>query len=159
MSQIHAEASDIIDARPEEVYAILVDYHEGHHPAILPQPYFTELAIEKGGKGAGTVIRVRMKVFGVERTYHLEVSEPEPGRVLVEADKDAGVTTTFTVEPVNDGRQTRVTIATDLTASPGFTGFMEKIVNPPISRHIYKKELRQLAAYVRSKGMSDKAAD
>lgn len=154
MSQIHSEASIVINGRPEEIYAILADYHKGH-PAILPKPYFTELTVKTGGTGAGTVIRVGMKVMGVERTYQMEVSEPEPGRVLVEADKEAGVTTSFTLDPINDGQQTRVSIATDTIASPGFTGFMEKLVNPPISRRIYKKELQQLADYVRRKAAPD----
>ena len=154
MSQIHAEASSIIDGRPEEIYAILADYHKGH-PAILPKPYFTELTVKEGGTGAGTVIRVGMKVMGVERTYEMEVSEPEPGRVLVETDKEAGVVTSFTVEPLNDGQQARVTIATDVEASPGFAGFIEKLISPSVSRRIYKKELQQLAEYIRSKATPD----
>ena len=153
MSLIHAEASHVIDARPEQIYAILSDYHEGH-PAILPKPYFTELTVEKGGTGAGTVIRVGIKVLGLERTYHMIVSEPEPGRVLVETDIDTGQTSTFTVEPLNGGTQSRVTIATDFKGSPGFAGFMEKWLNPPITRRIFKKELRQLADYVRHKSGS-----
>ena len=154
MSQIHCEASTIIDGQPDEIYAILADYHKGH-PAILPKPYFTELTVTTGGKGAGTVIRVGMKVKGVERNYQMEVTEPEPGRVLVETDKEAGVITFFTVDPVGNGRQTRVTIATDMDASPGFMGFIEKLVNPPVTRYIYKKELQQLADYVLSKAAPD----
>jgi hypothetical protein len=37
---IHAEASMVIDARPEEIYAVVSDYRVGH-PAILPRQYFT----------------------------------------------------------------------------------------------------------------------
>ena len=148
MSQIHAEASAIIDARPEEIYAILSDYHEGH-PAILPKAYFAELTVEKGGKGAGTIIRVGMNVMGVKRTYRMVVSEPEPGRVLVEADEEAGVVTTFTIDP--SGNQSRVTISTNAKASPGLMGWLERLVNPPITRHIFKKQFRLLVDYVRSK--------
>ena len=148
MSQIHTEVSDIIPARPEVVYTVLTDYRVGH-PAILPKPYFTELQVEQGGQGAGTVVRTRMVVMGVERIFRLTVSEPEPGRVLKEVDEQAGVVTTFTVEPLNGGQQTRVTIATDARASPGVMGMMEKLMNPPITRRIYAEELRQLAEYVR----------
>ena len=148
MSQIHTEVSDILPARPEVVYAVLTDYRVGH-PAILPKPYFTELQVEQGGQGAGTVVRTRMVVMGVERIFKLTVSEPEPGRVLREVDEQAGVVTTFTVEPLNGGQQTRVTIATDARASPGVRGMMEKLMNPPITRRIYTEELRQLAEYVR----------
>ena len=148
MSEIHAEASDIIDARPEAIYAVLSDYRVGH-PAILPKPYFTDLIVEQGGQGAGTLIEVRMNVMGARQVYHETVSEPEPGRVLVEADRAAGVTTTFTIEPLNGGARSRVTIATDVRASPGFKGMLEKLFNPPVTRRIFRQELRQLADYMR----------
>ena len=35
MGQIIAMATDILDARPEDVYTTIADYHEGH-PKILP---------------------------------------------------------------------------------------------------------------------------
>lgn len=148
MGQIHTEVSDIIPARPEVVYAVLADYRVGH-PAILPKPYFTELQVEQGGQGAGTLVRTRMVVMGVERIFKLTVSEPEPGRVLKEVDEQAGVVTVFTVEPIHGGQHARVTIATDARASPGLMGVMEKLMNPPLTRRIYKQELQQLAEYVR----------
>jgi hypothetical protein len=150
MSQIHVEASDVIDARPEAVYAVLSDYRVGH-PAILPKPYFEECTVLEGGTGAGTVIRVRMNVMGVKRQYRMTVSEPEPGRLLVETDPDAGVVTHFRVEPTGDGQQSRVTITTDSKPSPGFVGVMERLINPPISRRIYKQELAQLNDYMRAR--------
>ncbi len=102
MSTIHVEVSDVIKARPEQVYAVLSDYRTGH-PAILPKPYFTSLTVDEGGQGAGTRIQVHMKVLGAERHYQFVIREPEPGRVLVESDEAAGVTTTFTVEPLDGG--------------------------------------------------------
>lgn len=149
MSQIHAEATELIDARPEDVYAVLSDYQVGHR-AILPKPYFTDMRVEQGGQGKGTVARASMNVFGAKREFRVVVSEPEPGRVLVEADPDAGVVTTFIVEPVNGGKQSRVTISTDSETRPGFAGMMERLMNPPIMRRIYHQELRQLADYLRS---------
>jgi hypothetical protein len=148
MSQIHSEASAVIDAQPEKIYGVFSDYHVGH-PAILPKPYFTGLIIEQGGQGAGTIVRVEMNVMGARRAYRLSVTEPEPGRLLMETDPDAGVVTTFTVDPINGGQQSRVTIATDAKASPGIQGFFEKLITPPISRRIYNKELELLAAYVK----------
>ncbi len=153
MRQIHAEASDVIDARPEEIYAVLSDYRVGH-PAILPKPYYTELTVEQGGQGAGTVIRFGMNVMGVQRVFRGVVSESEPGRVLVETYPEAGAVTTFTVEPLQGGTHSRVTIATAVEASPGVMGLAEKMMNPPILRRIFKKELRQLADYARSKKVS-----
>jgi hypothetical protein len=142
---IHIEVSDIINASPEKIYGVLSDYRVGH-PAILPK-YFTNLTVEQGGQGAGTVIRVEMNVMGAKKSYHMIVTEPQPGRVLMETDDIEGAVTTFTVEPVN-ATQSRVTIATDTPASPGLKGRIEKILNPVVARRIYREELAMLAAYV-----------
>lgn len=147
MSWIHVEASHTIPARPAAVYAVISDYRVGH-PAILPKDYFTYLTVEKGGQGAGTVVRGGLKVFGIEYPFHQIVSEPEPGRVLVETDLDTGQVTRFIFEPVNEGAATRLTIVSDFPPSPGFVGFMERLTKPMIVRNIYNKELRQLAEYV-----------
>ena len=151
MTHYHAEASDIINAPPEDVYAIIADYHEGH-PAILPARYFTDLNVTEGGQGEGTAVTVHMNVFGAKALFDMVVSEPEPGRVLVEEDKSAGVVTTFTLEPIDGGKQTRLTISTDARASSGLRGLIEKLVNPVISRKIYREELQQLAQIVQDKG-------
>ncbi len=149
MSKIHVEVSDIIDSPPEAVYGVLADYRVGH-PAILPKPYFAELMVEEGGQGAGTVFRLKMNVMGREFNYRPVVTEPQPGRVLVETDANASVVTTFTVEPTGSG-QSRVTIATDSPASPGFAGLMERLLTPLITGRIYRQELRNLAAHVKDK--------
>jgi uncharacterized protein YndB with AHSA1/START domain len=143
---IHFEVSKVIDASPETIYAVLSDYHVGH-PAILPK-YFSGLTIEQGGQGAGTVIHVEMNVMGLKQAYHMVVSEPQPGRKLVETDAAQGTTTSFTVDPLN-GNQSRVTIATDSPASPGLRGQIEKIMNPMVARRIYREELQLLADYVK----------
>lgn len=153
---IHVEASHVIDARPEEVHAAVSDYRVGH-PAILPRQHFTGLSVEKGGQGAGTIVRGSLKVFGQEYSFHQKVTEPEPGRVLVETDIDTGQYTSFTFEPLNGGRQTRVTIASDFPPSRGFVGFMEKFTKPAVVRNIYNKELRQLADYLRAKAAATRA--
>lgn len=150
MSQIHSKASAVIHARPETIYGVLSDYRVGH-PAILPKPYFTDLIVEQGGQGAGTLARVYMNVMGVRRSYRMSVTEPEPGHLLKETDSDAGVVTTFTVTPLDGGEQSQVTIATDAKASPGIQGFFEKLISPSITRRIYRKELQLLTAYVQAK--------
>ena len=149
MSFIHAEASLEIEAPAEKIYAVLADYQKGH-PAILPKAYFKELTVEQGGQGAGTVIRVHMSVYGTQRTLRMQVTEPQPGRLLVESDPQAGVTTSFKLEPLNGAARTRLTIATDSKAGPGLQGWFEKLFNPSITKRIYKEELRQIAAYVQS---------
>jgi hypothetical protein len=126
MSGIQVEYSMVVDALPEAIYAVLSDYRVGH-PAILPRPPFTELTVEKGGKGAGTVVMTRVKVFGRTTSYHQVVSEPEPGRVLMEKDMDTEQYSTFTLDPLDGGKQTRVTIFCEFPLEPGFVGIMQKL--------------------------------
>ena len=140
MNQYEVSVSRVIQAPPAAVYAVFADYHHSH-AAVLPKPYFTGMTVEKGGTGAGTEITVHMAVMGAKVTYHMVVTEPEPGRVLQEEDKALGVVTTFTVDPVNNGEASRVTLYTRARTSVGLKGFIEKLITPPISRKIYNEEL------------------
>ena len=149
MSMLNIIASAVIDASPEDIYAVFSDY-EVAHKAILPKPYFAEMVVLAGGQGAGTVVDVYMDVFGSKKTYHLSVTEPEPGRLLVETDYKTGERTHFIMEPLSD-RKTKVTIDSKFATSPGFAGKMERLITPPVSRYIFKKELENLAAYLREK--------
>ena len=152
MGKISAKAVDILDARPQDIYATIADYHEGH-PSILPRKKLYDLQVEQGGYGAGTIIRFKARILGVEQAFHHRVSEPEPGRVLVEQDIEPGqnVTTTFTVTPLENGKKAQVEICTTLDASPGLRGLAERLVlslaNPPI----YRKELKLLEAVARQR--------
>jgi uncharacterized protein YndB with AHSA1/START domain len=145
--KIHAQASHIIDARPEQVYAVISDYQVGH-PAILPK-YFTGIRVVKGGQGAGTELYSDVKLYGQEFHYHQVVTEPEPGRVIVETDVETGQFSRFTFEPVNGGKQTKVTIFSEFPASPGLKGWVEKLMQPSLAARIYKEELHILDAYLR----------
>ncbi len=148
MTFYNVTASAIIDAAAATVYAIIADYHEGH-PAILPPQYFRELVVEEGGVGAGTVARVAMEVYGNRREFRLRVTEPEPGRVLMEEDPDAGTVTRFTVEPL--GSRAQVTIASDFRAAAGLRGWLERLMNPAITRRIYEAELALLNQVARDR--------
>ena len=155
MNSLTISASAVINARPEEVYSVIADYRKGH-PAILPKENFADLQVESGGYGTGTIIRFRSRVLGTERRFHQIVSEPEPGRVLVEKDIQGPITTTFTVTPVENGQgseesHSQVNITTEMATSPGLQGWVERFVLPRALKPIYKKELQQLAAYVQSK--------
>lgn len=149
MSKIRVEASRVIDARPEAVYAVIADYEVGH-AAILPKPYFTRMTVEKGGRGAGTELSIDMNVFGSRMHYRQVVSEPEPGRVIAETDLDRDLETRFFIDPLEGGAKSRVTIRTEFAPSAGFAGLMERLMNPPVMRRIYNKELEQLAEYMRA---------
>jgi hypothetical protein len=133
-----------IPAPPENVYAILADYREGH-PSILPRPPFVALDVESGGTGAGTVINVRMRVMGRLQSFRSVVTEPEPGRVLVETN-DTGYITTFTVDSRAGGRHASVTIATEFPRLRGVRGNMERWFVTRLLRPVYQKELEKLAA-------------
>ncbi len=146
MPRVSTERSAVIPARPEALYAIVSDYRNGH-PQILPRPYFGELTVEKGGIGAGTVIRFPMHVLGATRHFHQIVSEPEPGRVIEEKNLDESLTTRFTFTPRAGGQQCEVTIRTEWTPRPGLAGRAEQAVTTLMMRIIFTKELKQLASY------------
>jgi hypothetical protein len=144
MSDYYVETTKIINAPSERVYGIIADYHKGH-PKVLPSRYFSNLTVTDGGKGAGTRFKVEMNVFGAKALYDMTVTEPQPGRMLVEEDIKVGVVTTFTVEPVDENQKTQVTISTRAKTSPGFKGKVEKVLNPVIIRRIYRQEREQLS--------------
>lgn len=144
MAPYRFSASALIPAPAQDLYAIIADYHEGH-PQILPKPPFVSLAVEQGGRGSGTVILVHMRVLGRLQSFRSVITEPEPGRVLVETN-DNGYVTTFTVEPRADGQQAYVTIATEMPGRSGVLGALEHWLVTWLLRPVYAKELEQLAA-------------
>ena len=78
MKRILVSVTGEVQASAQTVYTILADYQQ-HHPRILPGSYFTNLVVEAGGLGAGTVFQAQMNVFGSKRTFRMRVAEPEPG--------------------------------------------------------------------------------
>jgi len=102
MAQASASATAVIRVSAGRVYDILADYRQ-HHPRIVPPEYFRKIEVEEGGIGAGTRIRVEMRVLGTTKRFVHLIREPEPGRVLEEGDADGSGTTTFTVDPVENG--------------------------------------------------------
>lgn len=147
MTRAHAEAQRQIAAPPERIYAVIADYRQGH-PRILPPEHFRDLTVLAGGVGAGTKIRFRTRVGGREVETEAEISEPEPGRVLVERNTNPPATTTFTIVPVGDGSQARVKIETDWQTAPGVAGAIERMMGPLLFRRVYAKELARLVAVV-----------
>ena len=145
MAAQEIKASRIIQAATEKVYAIIADYHDGH-ARILPKPYFVSMDVEEGGYGAGTVIRFQMKLMGRLQTFRAEITEPEPGRVLVETDIDTGTTTTFTIEEHAQAQTSRVTIRTVTQVRDGLFGAVEGWLTVRLLQPIYRKELDQLAS-------------
>jgi len=151
MAQQSFFASALIYAPTQTVYRVIADYRNGH-PRILPKPYFVSLDVEQGGYGAGTVINFQMKLMGQIQSFHSTITEPTPGQVLVEKDSNTGATTTFTVEPRLDGRQSFVTIATSIDVPDGIIGKIQGWLTAKLLRPIYVKELEQLARVVKEEG-------
>jgi hypothetical protein len=148
---LRVEARANIGAAAPDVYRIIADYRTGH-TRIIPRRYFRNLEVETGGYGAGTLIRYDLLAFGT--TYHARarVTEPEPGRVLVETDLEKGAVTTFTVDPLG-GAQSRVTIATEMPTRAGVVGWLERAMTGRFLRRVYDAELAQLDSEVRGARM------
>jgi len=137
-------ASALIPARRERVYSLIANYHDGH-TRIVPKQ-FSNLVVEQGGIGAGTIIRFQMSVLGRKQMFRAAITEPEPGRVLVETNLDAnGAVTTFTVDPGTAPADSRVTISTQLQVRSGLAGMIEKTFSTLLLRPMYVQELENLA--------------
>jgi hypothetical protein len=142
MSSFKVSATGRVRAPARRVYDLIADYRSGH-TRIIPPQYFTGLDVEQGGVGAGTVIRVRMRMMGAERTYRAAVTEPEPGRTITETDLATGLATSFTVDPQGDS--TDVTIATVVPDRPGLRGVIERWAVRRMLPQIYREELQLIA--------------
>ena len=126
-------------------YGLIADYNGGHQ-RILPEKYFGNLRATKGGYGDGTEIAFEMYPFGMKRAAQqarARVTEPEPGRVLVETDLDRGVVTTFTVDPTGP-TSARVEFVTTVPSKRGILGAIERVVTTRFLSTVYDEELEQL---------------
>ncbi|MHB1715819.1 MAG: SRPBCC family protein [Acidimicrobiales bacterium] len=145
MGTVRASAERLVDAPADVVYGCIADMRD-HHPHFLP-PAFSGFQVESGGVGAGTVVRFTVTAGGRQREYRMEVSEPEPGRMLTESDTNSSLVTTFVVEPRGDASSVRVT--TTWTGAGGIGGFFERRFAPNAMERIYADELDRLDAHVR----------
>ena len=146
MATNEESVSRTIEAPAATIYKIIADY-VNHHPNILPEAYFEGLDVLEGGVGEGTRIDVFAKIKGSRQTLRMGVTEPQPGRVLVETDLDGGITTTFTLEPLAD-RQTDLTISTAWPPASGFQALFNRFFLPRYVRGMLQAELEQIAEYV-----------
>ena len=147
MPRHHVSYAADVAAPPAAVYGLIADYDRGH-PRILPPKYFRNMRVEKGGRGAGTVVRLEMHALGRTRNLRAEISEPVPGRVIAEKYPDDQTETTFTLVPSAEGSSTRVTIATDLPVRDGFAGRVERFLITRLLKRIYREELALLSSVV-----------
>src|ERR1700733_14593120 len=120
MGSIHVSAEGRVEAPAETVYGYVADMRE-HHPRFLP-PAFSGFQVESGGVGAGTITRFTVNAGGRSRGYRMQVTEPEPGHVLVESDTNSSLVTTTTVTP--DGSASRGRISTTWDGAAGIGGVL-----------------------------------
>jgi hypothetical protein len=138
-------ASRRLQAPPHRVYETIANYHTGH-PRILPKA-FSNLTVERGGIGDGTVIRFDVRVLGTTTTFRAEVSEPEPGRVLVEKNvAGSDSVTTFIVDGGASATESLVTIRTEFPPRRGVAAAIERFVSARVLPSIYREELQRLEA-------------
>jgi uncharacterized protein YndB with AHSA1/START domain len=142
MAKVEASAERTIDAPAGQVYGHLADMRQ--HPSFLP-PAFSDFQVEEGGVGAGTVTSFTVNAGGRTRGYRMRVTEPEPGRVLVESDTNSSLVTTFRVEPRDD--KSLVRISTSWDGAAGIGGFFERTFAPRALQRMFLDELERLNAY------------
>ena len=148
MTSYRVQVSARVAAPPEVVYRLIADYRDGH-PRIVPPKYFSNLVVEEGGYGAGTRFRIDMTVLGNTQRMRAVVTEPQPGRVLVERDVDRGLVTGFEVAPAGEGA-CDVTFTTDIPEKGGIAGAVERFLTKLMLPKIYREELAQLERVARS---------
>jgi len=146
VAAFHFTAERLLKAPVETVYQCLSDYttHHRHQPEGFLPPAFTRLDVLRGGVGAGTIIRFTTRFGGRSVTRTQEVSEPEPGRVLVESGN--GERSTFTLEPRGD--RTLLRIETTLVPT-GLDALLMPLLGSRIMAPLYEDEMSRLEAYAR----------
>jgi hypothetical protein len=144
-----AQAEQLIQARPDAVYAVLADY-QTHHPRIMPSSLFSDLEVESGGVGAGTVFHITLRMLGKRQRLHMKVAEPEPGRVLTETNIDTGAVTEFTVAASDGASSTLTRISSEWQTGGGVRGVIDRLITPLVTRRILTKQLAELNRYMRS---------
>ncbi|HVF24824.1 MAG TPA: SRPBCC family protein [Anaerolineales bacterium] len=135
-----AIASKIIHVPADNIYEIIADYRTGH-PLILPKPYFLSLDVEEGGIGEGTIVNFQMRLLGRTQFFRSLITEPDPGRVIVETDIRSGTPTIFRISPLAGETHTRVTLSTELVNR----GAVEGLIGKWMLQKIYRAELELLA--------------
>lgn len=154
MGRLRVVEERAIGAPAERVYRYIADVRE-HHPRFLP-PSISDLRVEEGGYGAGTVYRVNVGFAGSTRELHMRVDEPEPGRVITETVLDSPMATTWTVTPEDAG--CRVRLETVWTGAGGFQGVLERLFAPLAMRRTYRDELARLDRYAREQAGAAQSA-
>jgi hypothetical protein len=139
---VRVEAGAQIAAPAAVVYRLIADYEQGH-PRIVPPQYFRNLKVVRGGYGAGTEITFEMRAFGSVQHCRATITEPEPGRVLIETDAVTGAETRF--EVASEGSAASfVRFVTTIPTRSGVLGWVERAVTRAFLKRVYAAELARL---------------
>ena len=136
-------AERLIAAPAATIYESIANYRDHHRPGGFLPPQFSDLVVHEGGVGAGTDVSWVLDLGGRRRSIRAAISEPEPGRTLVQT--SPGIETTFSVEPAPGGTLVRFTTVLD---EPGLTGIATRLFARRLLAPVYADELARLEAYV-----------
>lgn len=140
MNQVQAVAEQVINVPVEQARAAVADY-AGVRGKILTEHY-RDYEVRSGGTGPGTVVHWTLQATAKRvRDVLVEVSEPQPD-VLVEADKNSTLISTWTVE--GSGDTSTVRVVTTWEGANGIGGFFERIFAPAGLRRIHGELLANL---------------
>ena len=150
MTRIHAKAERIIDAEPEEVWAMLTDYTDTR-ARMLPESYL-EYAVERAADGVGATLTYRLRAGGRERAYRMDVEVATPGQLLIERDQTSSYTTRWQVERVGPGAHTRVRLYSEWESrATGLSGIFERRFAPMGIQRIHQETLVRLGRLARER--------
>jgi len=137
-----------MDVSAEVAYHCLSDYREHHRPEGFLPPAFSAFEIHRGGIGAGTEASWTVDLGGGrKRRMSATITEPDPGRRLVETAD--GVVTTFTVAPSGAGCVVRFDTVFD---EPGLSGVLLRLFIGRMLGPLYADELARLDLYAHTHG-------
>jgi hypothetical protein len=128
-----------IDASARVIYHCIADYRHHHRPGGFLPLAFSEQEVLRGGVGAGTEISVSLDLGGRRRTIVSSITEPVPGRTLVET--GSGIQTTFSVDPAARGARVRIDTVID---EEGVGGVLTRMFAARLLSPTYEDELRRL---------------
>lgn len=137
-----------MDVPAQIAYHCLADYREHHRPEGFLPPAFSSFEILQGGVGAGTEASWTVDLGGGrKRRMSAVITEPDPGRRLVETGD--GVVTTFTVAASGAGCVVRFDTVFD---EPGLSGLLLRLFIGRMLGPLYADELARLDVYAHTHG-------
>ena len=129
-------------APADAIYHAIANYRDHHRPGGFLPPQFSDMQIAKGGVGAGTEVSWVLETGGRPRRISAVISEPVPGRRLVET--APGIVRTFIVEPAPGGALVRFDTVID---EGGVTGLLTRLLGRRLLVPVYEDELARLEEY------------